>query len=236
MVELRFDGDYVVKVDDTISYDITSVTQPYKDGYTIYYIPGIDGRKDTSTTNNGTLTLAGRTLYSANNDQGLTFLRDAKAVVLQSENGKDVESEYGSVSAALAALADANEKTNGLQYYGDIVAILDDRGVAEWVVFNSLTDLVTGPGTKPGGSTEIRVSSVDERRGIVWLDARDNVPGKNSDTNIYNAAVDALYDLGYRVTSRTLDKSTSPWSVKAVDMDSTNPAELVFSIDWDNNK
>ena len=236
VVELRFDGDYVVKVDDTISYDITSVTQPYKDGYTIYYISGIDGRKDTSTTNNGTLTLAGRTLYSANNDQGLTFLRDAKAVVLQSENGKDVESEYGSVSAALAALADANEKTNGLQYYGDIVAILDDRGVAEWVVFNSLTDLVTGPGTKPGGSTEIRVSSVDERRGIVWLDARDNVPGKNSDTNIYNAAVDALYDLGYRVTSRTLDKSTSPWSVKAVDMDSTNPAELVFSIDWDNNK
>ena len=230
VVELRFDGDYVVKVDDTISYDITKVTQEYKDGDTIYYISGIDGRKDTSTTNNGTLTLAGRTLYSADNDEGLTFLRDAKAVVLQSENGKDVETEYGSVSAALAALADANEKTNGLQYYGDIVAILDDRGVAEWVVFNSLTDLVTGPGTKPGGSTEIRVSDVDEVRCYVWLDKRDMAKG--SEAAVYDAAVNALYELGYRVVGN-LNTATTPWTVEVIDMDSPNTTKITFSIDWE---
>ena len=44
----------------------------------------------------------------------------------------------------MSALADADEDAKGLQYNGRIVAVLNDQGVAEWVVFCSYTDVETG--------------------------------------------------------------------------------------------
>ena len=99
-----------------------------------------------STRINGTLVLEGRTLYTSTADVGLTFVREAPAVVIQNENGKTVESAYSSVSEAIGTLADADERETapGLQFQGRIVAILNSQGVAEWVVIISDTDVKTG--------------------------------------------------------------------------------------------
>ncbi|MBM6852527.1 hypothetical protein H9X91_13960, partial [Oscillibacter valericigenes] len=126
VVELRFDGDYVIGYDDVDYSDIyTDYTKPIDDE-DVYYLSLISGD----------LSLQGRTLYVLDNqdDYGLTFTREAKAVVIQDEYNKEVKTEFDSVEEALDRLADAST-ADGLQYKGEIIAILNSQGVAEWVVF-----------------------------------------------------------------------------------------------------
>ena len=76
---------------------------------------------------------------------GLALASDAKAVVIQDENGKsDVKTEFDTVSGAISYLADPDEDTAALEYVGEIVAVLNSNGTAAWVVFDSETELLTG--------------------------------------------------------------------------------------------
>ena len=78
-------------------------------------------------------------------DVGLAFASDAKAVVIQDENKKsDVKTEFTSVGSAISHLADADTNTAGTQYAGNIYAVLNSNGLAQWVVFDSATPLNTG--------------------------------------------------------------------------------------------
>ena len=143
--ELRFDGDYVVDVRDVDDPDDLYVTEEYNDTQKIDNEEVYDVNVDNNTAvQSGELRLVGRTLYSSDVDVGLTLVSDAKAVVRQMENGKTETTNYGSVAEAIAALGDANENAAGKQYDGRIVAVLDDRGVAEWVFFDSDTAIWTG--------------------------------------------------------------------------------------------
>ena len=117
------------------------------------------------TTQMGTLKLQGRTLYvdAAQNDYGLDFVRDAKAVVIQPEgyiDGLGVEHAdpetraYSSVQEAVDSLGDANPLTAGTrEFRGIITAVLNSQGVAEWIVFYSDTMVQNRNDTSVGGAT-----------------------------------------------------------------------------------
>ena len=96
------------------------------------------------------LTLVGRTLYvtSDKTDEGLALASDAKSVVIQRENGKWKTREFSSVRAGLSQIVDHDYSTPGLQYTGEVVAVMNN-GVASWVVFTSYENLVSGGNWTP---------------------------------------------------------------------------------------
>ena len=144
--ELRFDGDYVVGVED-VDDIYTNNTREIKDER-VYFVD-VDNIDPTGT--DGILYLRGNTLYSSENDVGLAIVNGAPAVVIQDVNNKtDVKTEYGSVSEAIAALGDPSSE-DGLQYQGKIIAVLDDLGRAEWVIFDSNTPVSS---SNQGGFTD----------------------------------------------------------------------------------
>ena len=98
-------------------------------------------------SNGATLSLDGRTLhFNADLDQyGLFFASDAKAVVKQYVNKDWQTVEYGSVKEAYSTLADMDGNTvNGLTFKGEVVAVLDSNGVAQWVFFYDKTPVSSG--------------------------------------------------------------------------------------------
>ena len=146
IVELRFDGEYVVNVKDVKDiYNETHFDKSDATGKPTYVTSDFDVY-DVKQGNE--LSLQGRTLYVLSNqaDNGLALAKDAKAVVIQPENKKKdpVKTEFTSVEAAKNYLADADPKAAGLQYSGRIIAALDSTGAATWVLFDSKTPLNTG--------------------------------------------------------------------------------------------
>ena len=165
--ELRFNGDYVTDVenipDNEFYDDYTKQIQAgdetvyefgHKPGDSTYectdshstwaYASEYDHRLDAAN-----LHAIGRTLYLGNGDYGLTFVsEDVPVVVIQPVDrwSNKVKTEYTSLSAALASLGDADDTTPGLQFKGRLTAVLDSRGVAEWLVINSDTTIYTAPG------------------------------------------------------------------------------------------
>ena len=227
--ELRFDADnYVTKVVDVDAGDIYSnYTKQIKDE-SVYFM------NDLAVANHE-LSLKGRTLYVTKDqsDKGLTLVSDAKAVVIQDENGKEsVKTEFDSVSGAINYLADPDEDTKALEYKGDIVAILNDRGVAEWIVFVSDSELSTGsnkpnPGDNDG---DVRYSYVDVATRNIYLDKRDQEGATQK--AIETAAQKALASIGWQATE-DMNTSKDPWTIKGVDMSSSNPAEVTFKITFE---
>ncbi len=140
--ELRFDGDYVVSVDDISSSKfITNYATSWNDHevYDVKY-------------NGETLNLEGRTLQSSGRgDQGLTIISTSMPTVLRQVVNNETKTEnYASLEQAIGALADANKTTDGLQFKGRIVAVLNAQGVAEWVYMVSDTPVTTGSGITGG--------------------------------------------------------------------------------------
>ena len=178
LVELRYDGDYVTKINNV------------EDIYSNYTKP-IDGEDVYLISNADELTLQGRTLYVTGNqkDLGLALTSDAKAVVIQDENGKqDVKTEFDSVSGAINYLADPDDKTDALEYKGTIVAILDSNGAAQWVVFVSDTELTTGS-DKPVQNKDLKITGLTYTTGKFGVDASYTgtvVGGKNYSIKLYN--------------------------------------------------
>ena len=140
VMELRFDGDYVTSIKAVKAEDVYTNMKVAIDGEDVYQMVGL-------TANTSTLNLQGRTMYITANreDVGLAFASDAKAVVIQDENKKsDVKTEFTSVGSAISHLADADTNTAGTQYAGNVYAVLNSNGLAQWVVFDSATPLNTG--------------------------------------------------------------------------------------------
>ena len=149
--ELRFDGDYVVGVED-VDDIYTNNTREIKDER-VYFVDvdNINPPANESVSDDEVLYLRGNTLYSSEDDVGLALVNGAPAVVIQDVNNKtDVKTEYGSVSEAIAALGDPSSE-DGLQYQGKIIAVLDDLGRAEWVIFDSNTPVSS---SDQGGFTD----------------------------------------------------------------------------------
>jgi len=139
VLELRFDGDIVVGVKDDVDlYTENEFEKQRIDGEDVYFVNA--GKVDDQVT----LNLQGRTLYVTGEDFGLALSSDCKAVTIQKENNKaNVKTQFNSVKSAIAHLADGSD-AEGTQFYGHIVAALDSRGVAQWVVFVNGNTLSTG--------------------------------------------------------------------------------------------
>lgn len=194
IVELRFDADgYVVKavdVTDIYTYrdaldDTVDITE--SDVYSV----------QNPSSGNLTINLKGRTLYITANqrDMGLAIAKDAKAVVIQDENGKSVKTEFDSVDAAINRLADADKDTASvLDYDGRIVAVLNSNGTAAWVVFINESELTTGsnrPTEDP--DTDVKLVSFDGALRKIILKKSDDSTAED----VINAIKIAFTDNGY---------------------------------------
>ena len=188
VVELRFDGDYVVDVKDNVKLYTNTANQI--DGEAAYWMPRL-------TAANNTVNLQGSTMYIQNNkynDVGLGIAKDAKAVVIQPENNKTVKTEFTSVAAAVAHLADPdNNSANGLQYNGIIVAALNSNGTAAWVVFDSTTNLSTGGNQGGGSQTPVNVPGVSWDDTLQQFKVRYYNPGnKMNDQQVRNYVIEKM--------------------------------------------
>ena len=185
--ELRYTGDYVTEIKN-VSYDVTSLSATINAGTDeTYYVSSI----------NNTMNLEGRTLYfSGASSVGLTFVKDAKAVVIQDVNGKSTKTAYASVAEAVGALGDADPSNSGLQYKGSIAAVLNTQGVATWIVFNSDTDAGSGAG-KPTYDTNAEFVAISGNKVQYYIE--------NPSTNLTGDPIDNIYALlvagGYKNVS-----------------------------------
>ena len=187
--ELIMDADgYVVRVKDVTGDDL------YDDGKfgdkisgeEVYFI----------TANENELYLEGRTLhYEANGaDIGLTFASDAKAVVIQEINDDWTETEFASVKEAYGTLADAKDTDDGILHFtGHVAAVLDSKGVAQWVVFYDDTEVSTGTDPDYGNNGKVKAISWDNGWVNVWSDA-DKTTHPNAEVKV---ALYQLRDNGY---------------------------------------
>ena len=150
VLELRFDGDYVtdlrtVDADKIYTYtDAIKVPAQKIDDESVYFMKNLKKSENI-------VELSGNVMYitKGQKDVALAMGKDAKAVVIQPENGKEKVTEFASVASAVNYLADAVEGTAVKEYDGDIFALLNSNTSAAWVVFKSNTELKTGAG-KPG--------------------------------------------------------------------------------------
>nr|WP_326127445.1 S-layer homology domain-containing protein [uncultured Oscillibacter sp.] len=105
---------------------------------------GVKHYRDSAPTE---LFLQGRTLYITEGqvDEGLALASDCKAVVIQKEYGKDdVLTEFTSVDTALKHVADKDKDTTALEFDGEVIAVMNDRGAAAWVIFKTSEELHAG--------------------------------------------------------------------------------------------
>ena len=176
-LELRFDADgYVIGVDKIEKvYDFADAQNENVDidDYDVYFI---------NPNKLLELNLQGRTLYITEDqkDMGLALASDAKAVVVQPENGKsNVITEFTTVKSAISHLADPYDQTSELEYRGEIFAVLNSNGSGAWIVFNSDTELRTGDGgIISGGGNQIT-------NGNVTLHGDVNVDAYGVSSNYY---------------------------------------------------
>ena len=148
MVELRFDGDYVTSA-KVLDKDIVTFETEVSDTDEIF---DVDTNSSYYAGSNHivNLLLNGRTLHTGDESTGLTFVTDAPTVLKQKVNNKFTTTEYSSVEEAYNDLGDAAPNTDGLQFKGRIVAVLNSQGVAEWVYIISDTSV----GAKDDGFTD----------------------------------------------------------------------------------
>ncbi len=153
--------DVVLTGEEGASYDKDATASNTQVGFEYVTRPRYHGMDSDATNNNipghtaagktftetelATLKLQGRTLYVLENqaDYGIDFVRDAKAVVRQPVNEKMKTTAYSSVEEAIASLGDVDPTTDVKEFRGIITAVLNNSGVAEWVVFYSDTNVDT---------------------------------------------------------------------------------------------
>ena len=155
----------------------------------------------------GELYLQGRTLYVTpdQNDYALTFIRDAKAVVIQKENDKKVKTEFASVAEAIDRLADADQGKDGLQYEGDIVAILNSDGVADWVLFVNKNGLETGSGKPTTNNDGIKAIELVKENGKLVVKYTDETATAVADNTVTATFYEIVNGKSYVVSSKTIN-------------------------------
>ena len=126
------------------------------------------------------LKLVGRTLYTTTDqhDEGLALASDAKAVLIQWENGDWETTEYSSVKSAVNSVA-----LNG-DFEGEIVAALNSNGTAAWVVITNYNEVRRGSQTPQG-----RLSGIDARTFTSPLSGWDGNPYNFSTTGVITYAL-----------------------------------------------
>ena len=142
VVELRFDADNYVVDADPVDIDVSAFTEKIVDGDELFDVDTANDKAGViNQLNPVDLYLTGRTLHTGSQSHGLTFITDAPTVLEQQINGKWVTREYANVQEAYNDLADANDAAENLQFCGRIVAVLNDREVADWVYIKSYTPI-----------------------------------------------------------------------------------------------
>ena len=141
--------------------DLSSGTSTTVSDYDAYHI-AVRGTAATST-----MYLTGRTLHFGGviDQTGLAIGSDAKAVVRQQVNGSWQDTEYASVREAYSVLADTDTTTAGLQFYGNVAAVLDSNGVAQWVVFYDLEPVSSG--NLPNYGNNSGIGNVKGMNGVI---------------------------------------------------------------------
>ena len=180
----------------------------------------------------------GETLWitEQSKERGFALDTDCPAVIVEQKQNKsgawvaDDIVEYSSVAKAIRALDTYDNKTDDAKFDGQIYILFKD-GIATSVI---MTDTVNkSNNTNPGvGSDKYEVVDVDKASKTLYLNKEDNVGAFNEDEAV-KAAQKALYEMGWELTSNELDKTTDPWSVKAVNMNTANPAVFNWYIDWE---
>ena len=142
VVELRFDADNYVVDADPVDIDVSAFTEEIVDGDELFDVDTANDKAGViNQLNPVDLYLTGRTLHTGSQSHGLTFITDAPTVLEQQINGKWVTREYANVQEAYNDLADADDTAENLQFCGRIVAVLNDREVADWVYIKSYTPI-----------------------------------------------------------------------------------------------
>ena len=122
------------------------------------------------------LTFSGNTLSIDNpnntDDRGLAVMKDAKAVLKQTTNGKTTTEGGYTVQDAFNLLHDAQQNNNDFYFYGEIVAILNSSGRAEWVFFYDKTNMKSG--NNPGYGTSNIVGNITSGNIIDYTIAEGN--------------------------------------------------------------
>ena len=81
-------------------------------------------------------------------------------MVSQEVNNDRTEVEYASVQSAYSTLSDMDGNTaNGLTFYGEVVAVLDSNGVAQWVLFYDKNPVSSG--NRPNYSNGASILNLD---------------------------------------------------------------------------
>lgn len=174
--------------------------------------------KDAVTASNGLrLTFSGNTLSIDNpnntDDRGLAVMSGAKAVLKQSTNGKWSTDDGYTVQDAFNLLADARPDSNDFYFYGEIVAILNASGRAEWVFFYDKTDVVTG--NKPGYDNDDRGDSTTLP---AWTDLGVNDTKANDNLNIAGRYHDDTHKLYLQFSGNAIPEGASKIKLKNVNI------------------
>ena len=140
-------GD-AIRTSDARAYRVNGING-YMVGKAKTWDEGVVGKFNHYDSAPNALTLVGRTLYATadQHDEGLALATDAKAVLIQWENGDWETTEYGTVKGAVNNVA-LNPVTGAFE--GEIVAALNSNGTAAWVVITSYNEVRRGGNVNPG--------------------------------------------------------------------------------------
>ena len=179
------------------------------------------------------------TLYVESNDQnGIVMADDAKFVVIYTVDGKTtVDDTIGNLKSALA-VADNNKTTSDvIEYKGDIVAELNDRGEAAVLILDCTVNALDDGNGNDNNSSDIRVKSVNTVNRVVTLNNNDKPADPNTaKADIMTAVQGALAGAGYEWTTwnASNDFGANSWNVKvnAVKTNASNTQEFTFTVVW----
>ena len=163
-----------------------------------------------------TLKLVGKTLYATadQRDEGLALASDAKAVLIQWENGDWETTEYSTVKGAVNNVA-MNPVTG--KFEGEIVAALNSNGTAAWVVITSYNEIRRGSQQPQGRLTGIDARTIaaygwDQSKREITYELTNSVNGTR-----YTVVLEQLLENGswaeidrWTVTGTVSDVYVSP--------------------------
>ena len=142
-------GATVIRTSDARAYRVNGINSYMVGKAKTWDENAADGKYNHYDSAPNALTLVGRTLYATSDqhDEGLALATDAKAVLIQWENGDWETTEYGTVKGAVNNVA-LNPVTGAFE--GEIVAALNSNGTAAWVVITSYNEVRRGGNVNPG--------------------------------------------------------------------------------------
>ena len=165
---------------------------------------------------NQQLFTTGRTLYIGSlDDYGVTLVSGAPVIVIQTERYSDgstsvVTEEYSTIAGAMSILGDAVPGTQNVkEFNGQIAAVLNENGTAQYLVLNSATvvNVDTDDGSTPVQTDVARVT----------FDAAGNINLYDSRNTHLTSAVARTYELWQYSAGQNgyvkVDEGTYTWGV-----------------------